>query len=62
MPVLDIVYLPGGKERYLLVDDEYMIADTMKIMMEQLGYRVKAFTESNVRLKYLRMIRMLLIL
>ncbi|MGD9158346.1 MAG: response regulator [Desulfobacteraceae bacterium] len=46
-PAVDVEHLPGGKESILLVDDEYMIADTMKIMMEQLGYRVKAFTESS---------------
>ena len=46
-PVIDIECLPSGKESILLVDDEYMIADTMKIMMEQLGYKVKAFTESR---------------
>lgn len=46
-PSVDIECLPGGKENILLVDDEYMIADTMKIMMEQLGYKVKAFTESS---------------
>ena len=46
-PAVDIECLPGGKESILLVDDEFMIADTMKIMMEQLGYKVKAFTEST---------------
>ncbi len=46
-PVMDVECIPGGKETILLVDDEYMIADTMKIMMEQLGYKVKAFTESS---------------
>ncbi len=46
-PVLDNEYIPCGKENIMLVDDEYMSADTMKIMMEQLGYRVEAFTESN---------------
>jgi signal transduction histidine kinase len=46
-PAADIEYLPSGKENILLVDDEYMIAETMKIMMEQLGYNVKAFTESS---------------
>jgi len=46
-PAVDIECLPGGKENILLVDDEYMIADTMKIMMEQLGYKVKAYTESS---------------
>lgn len=45
-PAGGIESLPGGKETILFVDDEYMIADTMKIMMEQLGYKVKAFTES----------------
>lgn len=46
-PALDPEYIQGGKESILLVDDEFMIADTMKIMMEQLGYRVSAFTESS---------------
>ena len=50
-PVMDIERLPGGKESILLVDDEFMIADTMKIMMEQLGYKVRAFTESPLALK-----------
>lgn len=46
--------LPGGKEHILLVDDENMIVDTMKIMMEQLGYRVDAFTDSNGALEAFR--------
>jgi signal transduction histidine kinase len=46
-PALDPECIQGGKESILLVDDEFMIADTMKIMMEQLGYRVMAFTESS---------------
>jgi signal transduction histidine kinase len=46
-PAFDSEYIQGGKESILLVDDEFMIADTMKIMMEQLGYRVSAFTESS---------------
>lgn len=57
IPVIDAIldcetahdpeFIQGGKESILLVDDEFMIADTMKIMMEQLGYRVSAFTESS---------------
>lgn len=46
-PAHDAELIQGGKENILLVDDEFMIADTMKIMMEQLGYRVSAFTESS---------------
>ncbi len=36
-----------GKERILFVDDESMILDTMKTMMELLGHRVAAFNNSN---------------
>ena len=50
-PVMNTESLPGGNERILLVDDEFMIADTMKIMMEQLGYRVRAFTDSSKALE-----------
>ncbi len=50
-PVMDTECLPGGNERILLVDDEFMIADTMKIMMEQLGYKVRAFTDSSKALE-----------
>jgi signal transduction histidine kinase len=47
---------PKGKERILLVDDEEMIADTMRLVLEQLGYNVtffcsskKAFEEFNLK-------------
>jgi signal transduction histidine kinase len=42
---------PKGKERILFVDDEELIADTMKLVMEQLGYRVTAFTRSQSALQ-----------
>jgi DNA-binding response OmpR family regulator len=38
---------PRGKERILFVDDEEMITDTMRLVMEQLGYRVTAFCRSQ---------------
>ena len=47
---------PRGKERILVVDDEEMIADTMRLILEQLGYEVtsyynsqKAFEEFNLK-------------
>lgn len=43
-----------GKGRILFVDDESMIVDTMKTMMELLGYRVTAFVNSNEALKKFR--------
>jgi len=39
---------PRGKERILFVDDEELIADTMRLVMEQLGYRVTAFCKSQL--------------
>ncbi|MDD2469174.1 MAG: PAS domain S-box protein [Desulfobulbus sp.] len=39
--------LPGGKERILLVDDEEMLADMCKVMLERLGYQVTACTSST---------------
>jgi signal transduction histidine kinase len=38
---------PKGKESILFVDDEELITDTMRLIMEQLGYRVTAFCESK---------------
>jgi signal transduction histidine kinase len=38
---------PKGKERILLVDDEEMIADTMRLVLEQLGYNVRSFSSSQ---------------
>lgn len=37
---------PGGKERILLVDDDESLVDMAKNMMETLGYRVTATTNS----------------
>ncbi|MBN1626365.1 MAG: response regulator [Deltaproteobacteria bacterium] len=38
---------PKGRERILLVDDEEMIADTMKNLLEKLGYNVVSFCDSQ---------------
>ena len=38
---------PKGKERILLVDDEEMITDTMKNILEQLEYNVSSFCDSQ---------------
>ena len=42
-PVID----PGGTERILLVDDESSVVNMGKIMLERLGYSVKAMTDSR---------------
>jgi len=41
------IVCPKGKERILLIDDEEMITDTMRLLMEQLGYRVNGFCQSQ---------------
>ncbi|MCB1694464.1 MAG: response regulator, partial [Pseudomonadales bacterium] len=38
---------PSGTERILVVDDEAMIAEVMKRILEQLGYCVSSFTSSE---------------
>ncbi|MES2623998.1 MAG: response regulator [Pseudomonadota bacterium] len=38
--------LPGGQERILIVDDENMLVGLWQNMLEQLGYKVTAFTNS----------------
>jgi len=45
------VAAPKGKERILLVDDEDMIADTMRLILEELGYQVTAFSQSQKALQ-----------
>ncbi len=40
-----------GKERILLVDDEKAIAELHKITLEDLGYAITAFTDSEMALK-----------
>lgn len=42
--------LPGGSEHILLVDDEPQIANFQKQVLERLGYRVKAETDSMAAL------------
>ena len=43
-------HLPGGGENILLVDDEAMLVDMMQQVLEQLGYRVSAHTDSRAAL------------
>jgi CheY-like chemotaxis protein len=43
--------LPGGKEHILIVDDEEMLMDMMRQVLEQLGYTVSAYTDSAEALK-----------
>jgi len=43
--------LPGGSEHILLVDDEAMLVDMMQQVLEQLGYRVSAHTDSRAALE-----------
>ncbi len=42
---------PKGRERILLIDDEPMVIDLAKSMLEQLGYRVTAFLDCAEALK-----------
>ncbi len=39
--------LPRGEERILFVDDEPMVAEMSKVLLETLGYRVLALTDSR---------------
>ena len=43
--------LPGGKERVLFVDDEEIIINSVRNMLEHLGYRVTALTDSREALQ-----------
>lgn len=45
------VHLPIGKERILLVDDEKMLAEVGKSMLENLGYAVTTCTKSTEALE-----------
>ena len=47
--------LPKGQEHILLVDDEDMIVDITKEMLEQLGYHISAFINSHEALEAFRM-------
>ncbi len=42
---------PTGKETILFVDDEESLVDTGKMVLEKLGYTVKAFKDPNKALK-----------
>ena len=44
-------HLPGGHEHILIVDDEEMLVDMMRQVLEQLGYTVSAYTDSANALK-----------
>jgi DNA-binding response OmpR family regulator len=44
-------HLPGGHEHILIVDDEEMLMDMMRQVLEQLGYTVSAYTDSADALK-----------
>ena len=46
--------LPRGNERILLVDDEAALADTVRQMLEHLGYNVLASTSSQKALEIFR--------
>jgi CheY-like chemotaxis protein len=46
--------IPGGQERILIVDDENMLVGLWQNMLEQLGYRVTAFTSSQQALAAFR--------
>ena len=39
--------LPGGIERIMIIDDEEMLVDMMRQVLEQLGYTVDVYTESR---------------
>jgi PAS domain S-box-containing protein len=43
--------IPGGKERILLVDDEEMIVNSVRNMLQHLGYQVTALMDSQRALK-----------
>ena len=46
--------LATGNESLLIIDDEETIVDLKKIVLEQLGYKVTAFTESPAALEKIR--------
>ena len=49
--LIDQQHLPGGHEHILIVDDEEMLVDMMRQVLEQLGYTVSAHTDSASALK-----------
>ena len=50
-PILHPQQLPSGREHVLIVDDETMLVDMMRQVLEQLGYTVSAHTDSKVALE-----------
>ncbi|BCO09385.1 hypothetical protein GF1_17610 [Desulfolithobacter dissulfuricans] len=50
----ELSQVPGGRERILFVDDEPMIADLGRQMLERLGYTVWATTDPGAALYQLR--------
>jgi PAS domain S-box-containing protein len=52
--VIQPIALPTGNERILLADDEAVLADMGKQMLEHLGYRVTVRTDSSDALNALR--------
>lgn len=49
-----VVALPHGRERLLLVDDEAVLAEMGRDMLQDLGYRVMAITDSTQALEIFR--------
>ncbi|MGA6927565.1 MAG: response regulator [Desulfosarcina sp.] len=49
--IFDRQQLPGGHEHILIVDDEEMLVEMMRQVLEQLGYAVTAYTDSTTALK-----------
>ncbi len=47
-------YIPGGSERILFVDDEELLRDLNKDILEGLGYSVSAFSDSMEALDYFK--------
>lgn len=43
--------IPGGSEHILVVDDESVVTDIHRLILESLGYRVSAFTSSATALE-----------
>jgi DNA-binding response OmpR family regulator len=48
--IFDKQHLPGGLEHIMIVDDEDMLVDMMRQVLEQLGYTVTAHTDSKTSL------------
>ncbi|MFZ5765982.1 MAG: cache domain-containing protein [Thermodesulfobacteriota bacterium] len=46
--------IPGGTERILFVDDEELLVDVNRQILEMLGYRVAGITDSREALAYVR--------